>query len=302
LRRRIWTRDQSRAPITSPGRTAVANGGTTVTSGLNVSIGEVSKWYPTAEEPVHALDRISLEMAQGEFISILGPSGCGKSTLMLMLAGLIPYAHGDIRIGTTRIAKPYTDLGIVFQSPVLLDWLDVVDNIMLQAKMRGLSNQQYRSRAMELIELVGLNGFENKRPYELSGGMRQRVAICRALLHGPPIILMDEPFGALDALTRDQLNLDLLDIWRRTGALVVFVTHSISEAVFLADRVVVMSPRPGKVETILDVDLPRPRHLAIRETSEFGAIAQEIRDIFGKLGILRDEVKGDASMTPGSGA
>ena len=254
-----------------------------------VRIDHVSKWYPTTGEPVHAVDDISLDLGKAEFVSILGPSGCGKSTLLLMIAGLVPITGGTITIGSATVDGPYTDLGIVFQDPVLLDWLDVTGNIMLQAKMRKLDLGAIRQHAKELIELVGLSEFENRRPYELSGGMRQRVAICRALLHEPPLLLMDEPFGALDALTRDQLNLDLLEIWERNRQLAVFVTHSIVEAVFLSDRVVVMSPRPGQIEAVIDIDLPRPRPLSIRETPEFGRHASEIRGIFGRLGILHDE-------------
>jgi NitT/TauT family transport system ATP-binding protein len=252
-----------------------------------VHFDEVRKWYPTTGEPVHAVDGVTLDLNEGEFISIVGPSGCGKSTLMLMLAGLIAPTAGTIIIGETKVDGPYTDLGIVFQDPVLLDWLDVMGNVMLQAKMRGLDAAESRERARELLDLVGLEGFEKRRPYELSGGMKQRVSICRALLHSPPLLLMDEPFGALDALTRDQLNLDLLDLWGRNQSIVLFVTHSITEAVYLSDRVVVMSPRPGRVERIIDVDLPRPRPLSIRETPEFGTYANEIRAIFGRLGILK---------------
>lgn len=272
-----------------------------MTDRAHVTVDRVSKWYPTSDEPLHALDQISLEMDSGEFVAILGPSGCGKSTLILMIAGLVPYSHGDIWIDDTRISRPYTNLGVVFQQPVLLDWLDVRNNVLLQAKMRNLPARQYRQRAEELLALVGLEDFHKKRPYELSGGMRQRVAICRALLHDPPIILMDEPFGALDAITRDQLNLDLLDIWQRTGALIGFVTHSITEAVFLADRVVVMSPRPGRVETIIEIDLPRPRPLSIRETPEFAAYAQEIRGIFGRLGILSETPASELRVPEGAG-
>ncbi|MBM4421611.1 MAG: ABC transporter ATP-binding protein, partial [Chloroflexi bacterium] len=175
----------------------------------------------------------------------------------------------------------------------LLDWRKTLANVMLQVEMRKLDKSLYQARAQELLDMVGLTGFEDRYPYELSGGMRQRVSICRALLHDPPLLLMDEPFGALDALTRDQLNLDLQRIWLQSRKTVVFVTHSITEAVFLADRVVVMSPRPGKIEEILEIDLPRPRHLSIRETPEFGKYTSEIRRLFGSLGILRDE-DGDA--------
>jgi NitT/TauT family transport system ATP-binding protein len=209
-----------------------------------------------------------------------------------MIAGLIGSSAGSIRIGETEVKRPYTDLGIVFQEPVLLDWRKVLPNVLLQVDLRrGYDRKSYAGRARELLALVGLEGFENRYPYELSGGMRQRVAICRALLHDPPLLLMDEPFGALDALTRDQLNLDLQSIWLQSQKTVLFVTHSISEAVFLSDRVVVFSNRPGRVVEVLDVDLPRPRRLSIRETPEFGRYANEIRSVFSSLGILREEVE-----------
>lgn len=262
------------------------------TTAIAVQIDQVTKWYPTTGEPVHAVDNISLDLGAAEFVSILGPSGCGKSTLLLMIAGLIPITAGTITIGSQAVDGPYTDLGIVFQDPVLLDWLDVMGNIMLQAKMRKLDLASSREHARELIDLVGLAEFEERKPYELSGGMRQRVAICRALLHEPPLLLMDEPFGALDALTRDQLNLELLEIWERNRQLVVFVTHSIAEAVFLSDRVFVMSARPGQIEEVIEIDLPRPRPLSIRETPEFAKYASRIRSTFGRLGILQDEASG----------
>ena len=270
-------------------------------SAATVRFDDVRKWYPTTGDPVHAVDGVTLDLNAGEFISIVGPSGCGKSTLMLMLAGLIAPTSGTITVGPTKVDGPYTDLGIVFQDPVLLDWLDVIGNVMLQAKMRGLDVAESRERALALLNLVGLEGFENRRPYELSGGMKQRVSICRALLHSPPLLLMDEPFGALDALTRDQLNLDLLDVWERNRSLVLFVTHSIPEAVYLSDRVVVMSPRPGRIERIIDVDLSRPRPLSIRETPEFGTYANEIRSIFGRLGILKGDVVSGSTEEPGAG-
>src|SRR5262245_54396279 len=194
-------------------------------------------------------------MRPGEFVSVVGPSGCGKSTLLLMVAGLIRITSGTITIGDIQVTKPYTDLGIVFQEPVLLDWRKVLGNVLIQAEIRkGMDKKRLRARAQELLDLVGLNGFEDRYPFELSGGMRQRVSICRALLHDPPLLLMDEPFGALDALTRDQLNLDLQSIWLGSEKTVMFVTHSISEAVFLSDRVAVFSPRPGRVVEMLDID------------------------------------------------
>jgi NitT/TauT family transport system ATP-binding protein len=254
-------------------------------------VDRVSKVYETRGDPILALEECSIDFEPGEFVSVVGPSGCGKSTLMLMVAGLIPITTGTITIGETRVTRPYTDLGIVFQEPVLLDWRKVLSNVLLQVELRrGHHKRAYVARARELLELVGLDGFEDRYPYELSGGMRQRVSICRALLHDPPLLLMDEPFGALDALTRDQLNLDLQSIWLQSQKTVMFVTHSITEAVFLSDRVVVFSNRPGRVVEVLEIDLPRPRHLAIRETPEFGRYANEIRGVFSSLGILRDGV------------
>jgi NitT/TauT family transport system ATP-binding protein len=267
---------------------------------VGVQIDGVCKVYETRGEPIVALEDCSLELGPGEFVSVVGPSGCGKSTLMLMVAGLIRASQGSITIGTTVVREPYTDLGIVFQEPVLLDWRKVMGNVLLQVELRkGLDKKDYIGRARELLDLVGLSDFESRYPYELSGGMRQRVSICRALLHDPPLLLMDEPFGALDALTRDQLNLDLQNIWLGSGKTVMFVTHSISEAVFMSDRVVVFSGRPGRVVETLEIDLPRPRHLSIRETPEFGRYAGEIRRVFASLGILRDEAMAPAASSPG---
>jgi NitT/TauT family transport system ATP-binding protein len=258
---------------------------------VGVRIEDVTKIYPTRGEPITALSQCSLEMRPGEFVSVVGPSGCGKSTLLLMVAGLISKSSGTITIGDRPVTRPYTDLGIVFQEPVLLDWRKVLGNVLLQVELRkGMEKKAYVKRAKELLDLVGLRGFEDRYPFELSGGMRQRVSICRALLHDPPLLLMDEPFGALDALTRDQLNLDLQQIWMGSGKTVMFVTHSISEAVFLSDRVAVFSARPGRVVEVLEIDLPRPRHLAIRETPEFGRYAGEIRRVFSSLGVLRDDL------------
>jgi NitT/TauT family transport system ATP-binding protein len=256
-----------------------------------VRMDQVTKVYGTHSKSVHAVDKLSLDIAPGEFLSIVGPSGCGKSTLLLMCAGLVPYTSGTITINNTAVEKPYTDLGIVFQDAVLLDWRRVIDNLMLQVEIRKLDKKSYLARAEDLLNLVGLKGFERRFAFELSGGMRQRVSICRALLHDPPMLLMDEPFGALDALTRDQLNLDLQSIWLRSRKTVMFITHSIMEAVFLSDRVIVMSARPGKIERILKIDLPRPRRLAIRETSAFGRYTKEIRDVFSSLGILRENAE-----------
>jgi NitT/TauT family transport system ATP-binding protein len=253
----------------------------------SVLLDGVSKLYPTRGEPLLAVDSCSLACEPGEFVSIVGPSGCGKSTMLLMMAGLVPQSSGTVTIGDEVVEGAYTDLGFVFQDAVLLEWRRALDNVLLQVDMRGLDRRLYEPRARELLELVGLAGFEDRFPHELSGGMRQRVAICRALVHDPPLLLMDEPFGALDALTRDQLNLDLQRIWLESRKTVVFVTHSITEAVFLSDRVVVMSPRPGRIEDVLTIDLPRPRDLDVRETEEFGAYARQLREVFASLGVLR---------------
>ena len=224
---------------------------------------------------MRALDHVSLSERRSEFLSILGPSGCGKSTLLMLAAGLLPASSGAITIEGRAVDKPRTDIGIVFQSPVLLEWRTALGNVMLQAEARKLKHAAAEARARELLNSVGLGGFEHKYPEELSGGMRQRVSLCRALIHNPPQLLMDEPFGALDALTRDQLVLDLQKIWNERRITVLFVTHSVQEAVFLSDRIVVMTPRPGKIDRIIDIDLPRPRTLALREAPEFARYSRE---------------------------
>lgn len=253
-----------------------------------VSIQGVSKTYPTRDGHLAAIEDISLNLGRGDFVSVLGPSGCGKTTLMLMVAGLISHTTGTISIDDKQIDTPYTDLGIVFQDAVLLEWRKVIDNLTLQAEIRNLDQSASRARGMALLSMVGLRGFEHRYPWELSGGMRQRVSICRALLHDPPLLLMDEPFGAIDALTRDQLNLDLQDIWLASRKTVMFITHSIPEAVFLADRVIVMSPRPGQIAADIEIKLPRPRNFAVRETPEFGRYTRQLRRLFEDWGVLRD--------------
>jgi NitT/TauT family transport system ATP-binding protein len=254
-----------------------------------ISIQRVSKTYGSGEAAVLALDNVALELARGQFVSLLGPSGCGKSTLLMAVAGLLPVSAGAISLRGQPVRGARTDLGIVFQSPTLLDWRDALGNIMLQAEARNLDRARARQRAIELLTSVGLAGFEHRLPRELSGGMRQRVAICRALLHDPDVLLMDEPFGALDALTRDQMNLDLQRLWQQSDKSVLFVTHSVSEAVFLSDRVVVMSPRPGQVVLDLAIDLPRPRRLQARETPEFGHYVNQIHQTFRERGVLRED-------------
>ena len=263
---------------------------TSAAAGAYISIRGVSKTFTGRNAVVEALSAIDLDVADGEFVSVIGPSGCGKSTLLMLLSGLDLATRGTIRVGGKVIDKPTSDLGIVFQQDVLLEWRTAIENILLQADIRGMDKQAARARATELLAMVGLDGFTASYPYELSGGMRQRVAICRALLHEPPLLLMDEPFGALDALTRDQLQIDLLRLWSKHKMTVVFVTHSIAEAVFLSDRIVVMSPRPGRIETIIRIDLPRPRRLALRESPEFLGYNQQVTSVFKALGVLRDEI------------
>ncbi|KAA0968555.1 ABC transporter ATP-binding protein [Aureimonas fodinaquatilis] len=232
-----------------------------------------------------ALDRIDLDIPQGQFLSVLGPSGCGKSTLMRAVAGLVPPTTGTIKIAGDQVVKPHPDVGIVFQRSTLLPWRSVVGNITLQLEMRGKSVDAYRSRLNELIELTGLAGFEEALPHQLSGGMQQRVALCRALIHDPKILLMDEPFGALDAMTRETMNLELQRVWLESRKTVMFITHSISEAVFLSDRIVVMSQRPGRVAMTIDVDLPRPRNYTMVGDPVFIEATTQIRKCFDAAGM-----------------
>jgi len=269
--------------------TGDADGGSADPGGVAplIRFSNVSKFFGEKGKQVHAVDRVSFTARRGEFVSILGPSGCGKSTMMMLASGLIPASAGTVEVGGRRIVGPYTDLGIVFQQDLLMDWRRVLGNVLVQLEFRGLRVRDFEARARELLKLVGLTGFEDKYPYELSGGMRQRVAICRALVHDPDLLLMDEPFGALDALTRDQMNLDLQRIWQEHKKTVLFVTHSITEAVFLGDRVCVMAPRPTQILEDIPIDLPRPRHLDIRETPEFAAYVHRITHLFYQMGILR---------------
>jgi NitT/TauT family transport system ATP-binding protein len=248
----------------------------------------LTKVYATRDGAVRALDQVSLRGRRGDFISIVGPSGCGKSTLLMMAAGLMAPSSGSVAVDGEIVAAPRTEIGIVFQSPVLLEWRTALGNVMLQAEAKHLERGSAERRARELLASVGLAGFEDKYPHELSGGMRQRVSICRALIHDPPQLLMDEPFGALDALTRDQLVLDLQRICAERRVSVLFVTHSVAEAVFLSDQVIVMTPRPGRIERIIDIELPRPRRLALRETPEFARYSRDILELFLARGVLRE--------------
>ena len=253
-----------------------------------VRIAAVGKTYRSKGRSLQALEPISLDLAAGEFVTVVGPSGCGKSTLIMLVAGLVPATTGQIVIEGRRVTTPYTDVGVIFQRDALLDWRTVLDNVLLQIDIRRLPRSRYERPARDLLARVGLGGFENYHPWELSGGMRQRVALCRALIHDPSLLLMDEPFGALDALTRDQMILDLERIWLENRKTILFITHSISEAIFLSDRIIVMSPRPGRIASDVRVDLPRPRRLSVRETMAFSRYAAQIREQFQAFGLLTE--------------
>jgi len=241
----------------------------------------VRKIYNSGNDEVVALEGVSFQVADGEFVTVVGRSGCGKSTLLKITSGLLSATAGAVRVGGAPVTGPLTNIGFVFQAPVLLAWRKALDNVLLQIEARGMDVAAYRRRALDLLELTGLKGFENKYPNELSGGMQQRVSISRALIHDPPLLLMDEPFGALDAITRDEMNLELLHIWQEAKKTVLFITHSIAEAVFLGDRVVVMTPRPGKVADIMTIDLPRPRATAMRDDPRFIDYVKKIRERLG---------------------
>jgi NitT/TauT family transport system ATP-binding protein len=252
-----------------------------------VAVRDVGKIYTSRRGNIEALRAIDLTIQNGEFLSIVGPSGCGKSTLLKCVAGLERVSSGSIKIHDEEVQGTPENLGIVFQRDVLLDWRNVINNVLLPVEFRNGNKKDKVDRGMALLRLFHLDGFERRYPWELSGGMRQRVAICRALLDDPALLLMDEPFGALDALTRDELNIELQRIWDQTKKTVLFITHSISEAVLLSDRVAVMKKMPGEIVEVIDVNLPRPRTLAMREEPEFGALMRRIREIFETLGVLR---------------
>ncbi|MFE6997116.1 ABC transporter ATP-binding protein [Microbacterium sp. NPDC057659] len=250
-----------------------------------LEIDDVAITFASKRGQVSALSDVDLTVGEGEFITIAGPSGCGKSTLLKAVAGLTLPSSGSIRLNGEMVTGPRQDIGFVFQRAALLEWRNVRGNILLQAEMRGMDMKKANARADELIEMTGLTGFEKAMPFELSGGMQQRVSLCRALLHEPRVLLMDEPFGALDALTREKMNVELNRIWARTGTTVLLVTHSVAEAVYLASRVIVMSPRPGRILEEHRVDLPAERGYAeVLETPEFHRISSRVRELLGSPG------------------
>jgi NitT/TauT family transport system ATP-binding protein len=242
-----------------------------------VRVESVSKVFTTfSGEPITAVRNISFDIRPGEFTTIVGPSGCGKSTLLRIIAGLLRPTEGKVSVGGNPVEGPVRGIGFVFQRPVLFDWYKVLSNVLAPVELAGLKKRDYLARAHDLIRLVKLDGFEDKYPKELSGGMQQRVSIARALILDPEILIMDEPFGALDALTRDQLNLELLKIWRERRKTILFVTHNIPEAVLLGDRVVVFSERPGRIKSIIPVDLARPRDIEAKKDRRFGELEVEL--------------------------
>ena len=262
-----------------------------------IRIQGVTKRYRRGAQETLALEEVNIDVADGEFIAIVGPSGCGKSTLLRLVAGLHPCTTGRIEVSGKAVNGPVTEVGIVFQSPVLLDWRNTLDNVLFQADIRGLRVDDYRARAQELLQQVGLGDFHDRRPRELSGGMRQRAAIVRALIHDPPLLLMDEPFGALDALTREQMRLDIEELWMSRRKTVLFITHSVDEAVLLADRVLVMSARPGRIEKEIVIGLPRPRGLEARHAARFIEVCDEINEIFFRKGVLKRTPSGASAAT-----
>ena len=246
-----------------------------------IEIAGVSKHYPVRNgAPVTALVNINLTIAEGEFVCIVGPSGCGKSTLLKIVSGIVQSFAGSVALDGRKVSGPSRHVGVVFQQPHLLPWRTVLENVMLPIELQHRERSDYRARAEQLIDLVGLSEFSSQYPNELSGGMQQRVGICRALVHDPKVLLMDEPFGALDAMTREFMSVELLRIWGSNRKTALFVTHSIVEAVFLADRVVVMSPRPGRLREIVPIDLPRPRTPEMMASAAFGEYAARIRRHF----------------------
>jgi NitT/TauT family transport system ATP-binding protein len=252
-----------------------------------ISARALSKTYTSGRSTdIAALNDVSFDITEGEFISLVGPSGCGKSTLLRLLAGLLPLTGGALELAGEPLRNPGRESAVVFQSPVLLPWRTILQNVLLPIEFRRLPIAEFRERAVDLLAMVGLADFAQRFPNELSGGMQQRAAIVRALVQNPRLLLMDEPFGALDAMTREQLNLEVLRIWSGSRKTVVFVTHSIAESIFLSDRVFVMTSRPGTIAEIIDIDLPRPRDLKMINTDRFGTYASHIRRLLDAKGAL----------------
>jgi NitT/TauT family transport system ATP-binding protein len=251
-----------------------------VTANPAIEVDGVSQVFRGRKSRLHALDDIHLSIGESEFVTLVGRSGCGKSTLLRIIAGLQTATDGEVRVLGSPVKGPRPEVSLMFQRSALLPWRSVLDNVLLPVEILGLDRKRHRVRAEELLVLAGLEGFESRRPHELSGGMQQRVALCRALVHDPSVLLMDEPFAALDALTREELSLELQRIWSEHRKTIVFVTHSIQEAILLADRIVVMSPRPGRIARVLEVTAPRPRSLGgTAHAEELDAVSAELHDL-----------------------
>jgi NitT/TauT family transport system ATP-binding protein len=244
-----------------------------------IEVEGLDKRFVGAGRTIHALDAVSFAVGQGEFVSIVGPSGCGKTTLLRIIAGTVDPSGGSVTVGGRPVTGPSEDIGIVFQAPVLFPWRTILENVLLPADVRRARRDRYRDRALEMLATAGLDGFQNAYPWQLSGGMQQRAAICRALVYDPPVLLLDEPFGALDAMTREVMNVELMRLFELTGPSALLITHSISEAVFLSDRVLVMSSRPGRLVGDIAVDLPRPRSVDVMGSSRFAALTHEVRSV-----------------------
>ena len=249
-----------------------------------IAIEEVSRVFTSGARMVTALENVTFEIQAGNFASIVGPSGCGKSTLLKIISGLLPASSGAVSVSGRRVEQPLENVGMVFQAPVLLKWRSVLGNVLLPVEFAKLDVAGYTDKARGLINLVGLGGFEEMYPHELSGGMQQRASLCRALVTDPQLLLMDEPFGALDAMTRDELDMELLRIWEERKKTVLFVTHSIQEAVFLSDQVFVMSARPGRLLERIPIELPRPRTMEMMSAARFGEYTLKIRALLAASG------------------
>lgn len=265
-----------------PARAAPHEGGPPV-----ISLREVGRSFGDGDVRVEALCDVTFDIADGEFVAIVGPSGCGKSTIAKMVTGLYPPSAGEVEVLGQPVKASPESLGVAFQQDLLLPWRTILKNVILKHSFHKGDRERYVARAHELLRLVGLDGFEHKYPAQLSGGMRQRAAICRALVDDPRLLILDEPFGALDAITRDQIALDFQRLWMTERSTVMLITHSIEEAVFLADRVFVMSPRPGRIQRVIEIDLERPRSIGLRDGKEFAGYARELRHEFESMGLYR---------------
>ncbi|MPZ62975.1 MAG: ATP-binding cassette domain-containing protein [Propionibacteriales bacterium] len=262
----------------------------------DIRLQHVSKRFRTESGIVPAVEDVTFELSDREFLCIVGPSGCGKTTILKAIAGLVPVSAGEITVFGRTVTGPYPDVGMVFQNPVLLKWRTILGNVLFPIDILRGGRKKAKGFAQELLELVGLSGFEGRYPHELSGGMQQRAAIARALVHDPRLLLMDEPFGALDQITREAMNMELMRIWMETGKTTILITHSIEEAVFLADRVIVMTPRPGRISGLVRVDLERPRAASVRLTPAFNELKGQVDQLVrgGMLESRRSEDVEDA--------